>query len=417
MENNIAVRTKTGPPAITCLSTGTGAPDSSGGVFSTALAGTSRTNPFKDQLGEFSRDVLENLVKQFGDELKHAQRGDSDSSLSTGHARPINLEVPTAAKGCPEIVTEQTMVHGELKDVDFIILHGGCNRDNSNGSTTTGRADGSYGKIPSRAAPPPESRPDTALNPKMVEPESDSEALNYVKDSLEQVALGNYSDKVTLLGTGIQVATGFLGLDLPADIRDLSHDLTHWQWSWGHVGQTLLDGVGMLPVVGSIKYLDEAGALLKGAVKHVDETADMAKNAEKAIDKIGDIKRGVLKSEDANVLENLEKTEKKKYVRIGGFEGPKNTLYPELRSLGAAVNKQYDKLAKIANKAYGAKGKQASQLLQKMAEKAGLTVESGGKHLKVMDQSGNMVTTIPHSPHAKGTIKSIANAIMTAAGF
>lgn len=81
------------------------------------------------------------------------------------------------------------------------------------------------------------------------------------------------------------------------------------------------------------------------------------------------------------------------------------------------LTNSYDKLAKIANQAYGAKGKQASQLLQKMAKKAGLTIESGGKHLKVMDASGNMVTTIPHSPHAKGTIKSIADAIMNAAGF
>jgi hypothetical protein len=91
--------------------------------------------------------------------------------------------------------------------------------------------------------------------------------------------------------------------------------------------------------------------------------------------------------------------------------------FPELKSVGAAVNKQYDKLSKIANQAYGAKGKQASQLLQKMANKAGLIIESGGKHLKVVDASGNVVTTIPHSPHSKGTIKSIASAIMNAAGF
>jgi hypothetical protein len=87
------------------------------------------------------------------------------------------------------------------------------------------------------------------------------------------------------------------------------------------------------------------------------------------------------------------------------------------KSSGAADKKLRNKLAAIANKAYSAKGKQASRLLQNMAKKAGLIVKPGGKHLKVMDSAGNMVTTIPHSPHAKGTIKSIAEAIMSSAGF
>ena len=51
------------------------------------------------------------------------------------------------------------------------------------------------------------------------------------------------------------------------------------------------------------------------------------------------------------------------------------------------------------------------------AKKAGLKVISGGKHLKVVDSAGKFVTTIPHSPHAKPTIKAIADAIMHAAGF
>jgi hypothetical protein len=143
-----------------------------------------------------------------------------------------------------------------------------------------------------------------------------------------------------MLGTGAQIATGLLGLDLPADIRDLTHDLTHWQWSWGHVGQTLLDGVGVLPVVGSIKYLDEAGALVKGAAKHVDETVDMAKNAENAIDKISDIEGGILKSENANVLENLEKTETKGYSRTDNLEESKKTpdeLYKDILNSKADV--------------------------------------------------------------------------------
>ena len=55
--------------------------------------------------------------------------------------------------------------------------------------------------------------------------------------------------------------------------------------------------------------------------------------------------------------------------------------------------------------------------MKKMANRAGLTVQSGGKHLRVFDKAGNLVTTIPNSPHAKGTIKGIVEAIMGAAGF
>jgi len=45
-------------------------------------------------------------------------------------------------------------------------------------------------------------------------------------------------------------------VDLPGDIRDISADFKNWEWSWGHVGQTTLDAVGILPVVGVLKYGD-----------------------------------------------------------------------------------------------------------------------------------------------------------------
>lgn len=93
-------------------------------------------------------------------------------------------------------------------------------------------------------------------------------------------------------------------------------------------------------------------------------------------------------------------------------------LFQPARSLGAAGNKLQQQLASLGNKAYGAKGKQASSLLQRMARKAGLEVRSGGKHLKVINpETGGTVTVIPHSPHARGTIKGIAEAIMREAGF
>lgn len=56
---------------------------------------------------------------------------------------------------------------------------------------------------------------------------------------------------------------GFLGLDLPADIRDLVYDITNWNNSGKHITQTLLDAAALLPLVGGLKYTDEVSDVLK----------------------------------------------------------------------------------------------------------------------------------------------------------
>lgn len=99
--------------------------------------------------------------------------------------------------------------------------------------------------------------------------------MGYLERSLRQLLLGNYADDVTLLGTGLQIGTSLLGVDLPGDIRDLFYDITNWEWSWGHAGQTAIDLVALLPVIGMLKYGDEVGALLKSS----DEFAAGARNA------------------------------------------------------------------------------------------------------------------------------------------
>ena len=40
---------------------------------------------------------------------------------------------------------------------------------------------------------------------------------------------------------------GLTGLDFAGDIRDLTYDITHWDGSLKHAGQTLLDVVGLIP--------------------------------------------------------------------------------------------------------------------------------------------------------------------------
>jgi len=60
---------------------------------------------------------------------------------------------------------------------------------------------------------------------------------DYLRKSLKQVLLGNYTGDVTALETLGQLALGLAGLDTAADIRDLTCDLTHWEWTPGHMGQ------------------------------------------------------------------------------------------------------------------------------------------------------------------------------------
>ena len=90
---------------------------------------------------------------------------------------------------------------------------------------------------------------------------------------MDQVILGNYSDKVTIEGTAAQVTLGLVGLDLPMDVRDTWYDLSNWEWSWGHAGQTGLDVIGFIPLAGMLKYGDE----VDGIIKHEDELSGVAK--------------------------------------------------------------------------------------------------------------------------------------------
>ena len=77
------------------------------------------------------------------------------------------------------------------------------------------------------------------------------------------------------------------GVDLPLDIRDLFYDVTNFEATNQHLIQTILDAASLLPVVGGIKYADEAGTILKsddelGAVlKSDDEIADVVKAVNK----------------------------------------------------------------------------------------------------------------------------------------
>ena len=76
------------------------------------------------------------------------------------------------------------------------------------------------------------------------------------------------TDDVTALGTGMQVLTGVFNLDLLADVRDNWYNVTHW--SDVSTAQKLLDLISFLPVVGVVKYADEAGDVIKGGSRAAD---------------------------------------------------------------------------------------------------------------------------------------------------
>ncbi len=97
-----------------------------------------------------------------------------------------------------------------------------------------------------------------------------ADSWDYVTRSGEQIIFGNYTDEVTLLGTVGQVGLGIIGVDAPLDIRDIWYDLSHWEWSWKHAGQTGIDMLALVPIIGAFKYSDEAGTLLKSVNKTDD---------------------------------------------------------------------------------------------------------------------------------------------------
>jgi hypothetical protein len=125
------------------------------------------------------------------------------------------------------------------------------------------------------------------------------------EDILNQVLGGNYSEDVTVAGTLAQFALGIVGWDVPGDIRDLSYDLSHLNTTpWG---QTAIDAIALLPLIGSIKQVGQLGDLAKVANKAdtiadvLDDASDIAKNSSKLVDTAEDV---VYNS--AKVLDNIE---------------------------------------------------------------------------------------------------------------
>ncbi len=97
----------------------------------------------------------------------------------------------------------------------------------------------------------------------------------YFLVSIEQIIKGKYADESNVVGTIGEIGVAFTGADIIQDIRDLSYDITHWEWSWGHVGETALDGIGLVPIVGVLAKGDSVTVL----IKHTDDVYELRKVA------------------------------------------------------------------------------------------------------------------------------------------
>jgi RHS repeat-associated protein len=86
----------------------------------------------------------------------------------------------------------------------------------------------------------------------------------YLTRSVKSLVLGDWTDtNPTALSIGVGVGLGLVGADLPMDLRDLGHTVTHPEWSYDWGKRLAINTIAVLPIVGAIKYakyLDDAAA-------------------------------------------------------------------------------------------------------------------------------------------------------------
>jgi len=150
------------------------------------------------------------------------------------------------------------------------------------------------------------------------------DAGSYVGRSSKSLILGDWTDeKPTGLSIGTGIGLGVLGVDLPMDIRDLSHTLTHREWSYKW-GETLaFNTIGLVPLIGvlknlkRLKYLDDAGELAKrtdDAAEAVGDAGRRAGGADEAAPPVapnsgaGNVNAGAALNKKLNALEDAQQT-------------------------------------------------------------------------------------------------------------
>ena len=75
-----------------------------------------------------------------------------------------------------------------------------------------------------------------------------------------------------------------------ADVRDVIADFQNWEWSWMHALQTGMDLVGVIPIIGALKYTDELVSTARKTGKVLDAGSVTKTNKLlKQADNIGDV--------------------------------------------------------------------------------------------------------------------------------
>jgi len=127
------------------------------------------------------------------------------------------------------------------------------------------------------------------------------ELPDYLIKSFKGVIFGSFSDESTLLSIALNIISGWFGSDFPADLRDIAADVIKLI-EFGSKKETwldlLLNTIAFLPVIGSIKYIDEAVDIANPVVKNYDEAAEIAKKALKNSDEAANTGKAVVKGSD-----------------------------------------------------------------------------------------------------------------------
>ena len=149
-----------------------------------------------------------------------------------------------------------------------------------------------------------------------------------------QTLKGNYYDgELTWEGLIGEIFAGEL---FASDIRDLSADIVNWESSFPHLLQTGIDFIAFVPFVGSLKYTDDAIAVLRKTGKTFDATdvadankllkqtgsiEDVTKSTLKKLDNYDDVAKGVIKRSDeiadaaSKVVKRVEKPSSRKLTK------------------------------------------------------------------------------------------------------
>lgn len=207
------------------------------------------------------------------------------------------------------------------------------------------------------------------------------------EDILLQALGGNYyAGKPTLGGTAAQASLGVLGLDAPADFRDLAYDLNHRDSI--PKGQLALDALALLPLVGGLKYMDDAAGGIKAAAKQADNLMDTGEelvyNGGKAVSIPA---TEIVKEKISSLPANSHKLLEKGWMDVTPSKMTANTTSKMFRDGETGLTVRFDKGREGA---FGFAGQDHYHILNP---------SSTGKHDYYLDANGNPVAKNARASH------------------